>query len=35
VSTLVEWDGHIPSWERLAAEADRARTIRDEVLGHA
>jgi uncharacterized protein len=34
VSTLVEWDGKIPSWERLAAEAGRARTVRDEVLGH-
>lgn len=28
VSTLVEWDGHIPSWERLADEATRARELR-------
>ena len=35
VSTLVEWDGDIPSWDRLSEEAGRARTIRDEVLGHA
>ena len=34
VSTLVEWAGNIPTWERLALEADRARKIRDEVLGH-
>jgi uncharacterized protein (UPF0276 family) len=34
VSTLVEWDGNIPTWDRLAEEAARARTIRDEVLGH-
>jgi len=34
VSTLVEWDGKIPTWDRLSAEADRARTLRDEVLGH-
>ena len=27
VSTLVEWDAEIPSFERLIAEGDRARTI--------
>ncbi|MBX2797169.1 MAG: DUF692 domain-containing protein [Myxococcales bacterium] len=32
VSTLVEWDGQIPSWERLAEEADHARRVRDEAL---
>ena len=32
-STLVEWDELIPTWEVLSAEADRARTVRDEVLG--
>ena len=32
-STLVEWDELIPTWEVLSAEADRARAVRDEVLG--
>lgn len=32
VSTLVEWDQDIPAWEELAAEAERARAVRDEVL---
>ena len=32
VATLIEWDDAIPSWERLAAEADRARLLRAEVL---
>ncbi len=31
-STLVEWDESIPAWEVLAAEAARARAVRDEVL---
>jgi uncharacterized protein (UPF0276 family) len=31
-STLVEWDELIPEWDVLAAEAARARTVRDEVL---
>ena len=36
ISTLVEWDDHIPPFERLAAEARRASTIEWEVLhGHA
>lgn len=29
VTTLIEWDDHIPSFERLQAEASRARAIRD------
>ena len=32
VSTLVEWDDRIPSFEELVAEADRARTLEAEVL---
>lgn len=32
VSTLVEWDEHIPAWSVLVAEADRARSIEHEVL---
>jgi uncharacterized protein (UPF0276 family) len=32
-STLVEWDESIPAWEILAAEASKAREVRDEVLG--
>ena len=32
VSTLVEWDGDIPSWDRLSEEAQRARVCRDEAL---
>jgi len=32
VSTLVEWDDQIPSFEELLAEADRAREIEREVL---
>ena len=31
VSTLIEWDANIPSWEVLAAEAAVARSIVDEV----
>ena len=31
VSTLIEWDDDIPSFEALLAEADKARAIRDEV----
>jgi uncharacterized protein len=33
VSTLIEWDDEIPEWSVLAAEADKARRIRDEVTG--
>jgi uncharacterized protein (UPF0276 family) len=32
VSTLVEWDDEIPAWDVLAAEAERARVVRAEVL---
>jgi uncharacterized protein (UPF0276 family) len=32
VSTLIEWDESIPTWEVLAAEASRARAIRNEVV---
>src|SRR5262249_39978389 len=32
VSTLIEWDGNIPPWERLAEEAEAARKIRDEAI---
>ncbi|WP_437664674.1 MNIO family bufferin maturase [Sorangium sp. So ce1182] len=31
VSTLIEWDDDIPAFEVLAAEADKARAIREEV----
>jgi uncharacterized protein (UPF0276 family) len=34
-STLIEWDESIPAWEVLAAEAARARAVRNEVLGAA
>lgn len=33
VSTLIEWDDEIPEWSVLAAEAEKARQVRDEVLG--
>lgn len=33
VSTLVEWDDRIPAFAVLEAEAERARSIRDAVLG--
>jgi uncharacterized protein len=32
ISTLVEWDDRIPSFEELVAEADRARALEAEVL---
>lgn len=32
-STLIEWDEDIPSFEELAAEAQKARDARDEALG--
>lgn len=32
VSTLIEWDGNIPSFERLQAEAEAARAHRDAAL---
>jgi uncharacterized protein (UPF0276 family) len=33
VSTLIEWDEHVPPWSELVAEAERARVIEGEVLG--
>jgi uncharacterized protein (UPF0276 family) len=33
VSTLIEWDDNFPPFAELAAEAAKARAIRDEVLG--
>jgi uncharacterized protein (UPF0276 family) len=33
VSTLIEWDDEIPAWSVLADEAEKARRVRDEVLG--
>jgi len=35
VSTLIEWDDHIPEFDELCAEAERARTIEYEVHGNA
>jgi len=35
VSSLIEWDDRIPSFERLEDESRRARTIHEEVLGPA
>jgi uncharacterized protein len=32
VSTLIEWDDEIPDWSLLAAEAEKARAVRDEVM---
>ncbi|MFO0593369.1 MAG: DUF692 domain-containing protein [Polyangiaceae bacterium] len=32
VSTLIEWDAHIPTWDVLAAEAEKARKVREEAL---
>jgi len=33
VSTLIEWDDEIPEWSVLAAEAEKARSVRAEVTG--
>jgi uncharacterized protein len=33
VSSLIEWDDHIPAFDRLEEESRRARSIHDEVLG--
>jgi uncharacterized protein (UPF0276 family) len=32
VSTLIEWDDHIPVWEELVAEAAKARAILARVI---
>ncbi len=31
VSTLIEWDDHIPDFDELSAEAERARAVESEV----
>jgi len=33
VSTLVEWDDHVPEWEVLRAEAEVARAVEAEIVG--
>lgn len=33
VSTLVEWDAHVPEWDVLRAEADLARAVEAEIIG--
>jgi hypothetical protein len=33
ISTLVEWDEHVPSWAELVAEAERARAVEHRVVG--
>ena len=33
VSTLVEWDQDVPTWDRLVAEAELAARVRNEVVG--
>jgi uncharacterized protein len=35
VSTLIEWDDDIPEWDVLAAEAEKARTMRAQILAAA
>jgi uncharacterized protein (UPF0276 family) len=35
VSTLVEWDDHVPALEVVCAEAERARAAEAEALGGA
>lgn len=35
VSTLIEWDDHIPDFPRLQQEADAARRVRDQALADA
>jgi uncharacterized protein (UPF0276 family) len=34
IPTLVEWDNNLPSWQTLLAEADKARTIAEQVFGY-
>jgi len=34
VPTLVEWDNNLPSWQKLVAEADKARAIALQVFDH-
>jgi uncharacterized protein (UPF0276 family) len=33
VSTLVEWDDHVPDLDVVRAEADRARAVEAEIMG--
>jgi uncharacterized protein (UPF0276 family) len=33
MSTLIEWDEHLPALDELLAEAERARAIEHDVLG--
>lgn len=35
VPTLIEWDNDLPSWQVLVSEADKARSLAQEVLNHA
>jgi uncharacterized protein (UPF0276 family) len=35
IPTLVEWDAEVPPWERLAAEAELVRGVREEAARHA
>jgi uncharacterized protein (UPF0276 family) len=35
VSTLIEWDDHIPAWDELVAEAAKARTILERATAEA
>jgi uncharacterized protein (UPF0276 family) len=35
VSTLIEWDDLIPSFERLEEESEHARAVRTQVRGNA
>jgi uncharacterized protein (UPF0276 family) len=35
VSTLIEWDDHIPALDVVCAEAERARAVETEILGRA
>ena len=34
IPTLVEWDAEVPTWERLAAEAELVRGVREEAVRH-
>ncbi|SEF87622.1 DUF692 domain-containing protein [Marinobacterium lutimaris] len=35
VPTLIEWDNELPTWQVLVSEADKARSLAQEVLTHA
>ena len=34
VPTLIEWDNQIPTWQTLEKEAEKAKAIIKQVLGH-